>query len=145
MRVEQAQFVKAPREHVYQTWTDYDAWPKFSSLFKRVTVVERAGNTVHINAEISVMGRTTGRTEKHVLTPPEQVLVSGETEGSTNTTLWKFAATPEGTVVSATVEVELTGLTRLLGPLAERQLQQLLREWVRGLAKYAEANRPLKG
>ena len=139
VRIEQAQVVKAPREQVFQAWIDYDAWPKFSSLFKRVTVVERAGNTVRVNAEISVMGRTTSRTEKHVLTPPEQVLVSGETEGATNTTLWTFAATAQGTLVTAVVEAELTGLTRILGPLAKRQLQRLVREWLRGLARYAEA------
>jgi len=84
---------------------------QFSSLFRRVTVAERAGNTVRVNPEISVMGRTTSRTERHVLTPPEQVLVSGETEGATNTSLGRFAATPEGTIVSAVVEAELTWLT----------------------------------
>jgi len=55
MRVEKAQLVKAPREQVFRVWTDYEAWPKFSTLFTRVTVTERAGNTVHVNAEIRVM------------------------------------------------------------------------------------------
>ena len=140
MRIQHVQVVKAPREQVFQAWNDYDAWPKFSPLFTRVTVTERAGNTVHVNAEIRVMGRKTSRIEKHVLTTPEQVLVSGETEGATNTTLWKFESIPEGTLVTAVVEAELTGLTRVLGPLAKRQLQSLLREWLRGLAKYVESN-----
>jgi len=125
MRVEQAQVVKAPREQVFKAWIDYDAWPKFSTLFTRVTVRERAGNTVHVNAEIRVMGRKTSRTEQHVLTPPEKVLVSGETEGATNTTVWKFEQIPEGTLVTAVVETELKGLTRVLGPFAKRQLQKL--------------------
>jgi uncharacterized protein YndB with AHSA1/START domain len=30
MRVEQAKIVKAPREQVFQAWTDYEAWPRFS-------------------------------------------------------------------------------------------------------------------
>jgi hypothetical protein len=85
------------------------------------------------------MGRKTSRIEKHVLTPPEQVLVSGETEGATNTTVWKFESIPEGTLVTAVVEAEPTGLNRVLGPLAKRQLQSLLREWLRGLAKYVES------
>jgi len=65
--------------------------------------------------------------------------VSGETEGATNTTVWKFEQIPEGTLVTAVVEAELKGLTRVLGPFAKRQLQSLLREWLRGLAKYVEA------
>src|SRR6266702_1059277 len=72
MRVEQAQVVKAPREQVFKAWTDYDAWHKFSTLFTRVTVRERAG-----------------------------------------------------TLVTAVVETELKGLTRVLGPFAKRQLQKL--------------------
>jgi uncharacterized protein YndB with AHSA1/START domain len=145
MRIEQAQLVKAPREQVFQAWTDYDAWPRFSGLFTRVTVAERAGNTVHVDAETKVMGRKARRTEKHVLTPPEQVLVSGETEGATNTTVWKFEPVPEGTLVTAVVEAELTGLTRVLGPFAKRKLQSLLRDWLRGLAKYSEAKYPSVG
>ena len=140
VHIEETQVVHAPRERVFQTFNDYDAWPKFSSFFKRVTVVERAGNTVHVNAEISVMGGTTSRTEKHVLTPPEQVLVSGKHEGATTTTVWTFAETPEGTLVTAVLEAELTGLlVRILGPLAKRQVQRFLHEWLRGLATYAEA------
>jgi ribosome-associated toxin RatA of RatAB toxin-antitoxin module len=55
MRIQQVQVVKAPREQVFQAWNDYDAWPKFSPLFTRVTVTEHARNTVHVNAEIRVM------------------------------------------------------------------------------------------
>ncbi len=138
MRVEQAQVVKAPREQVFQAWNDYNAWPKFSALFTRVAVTERVGNTVRVSAEISIMGRKTSRIEKHVLTPPEQVLVSGETEGATNTTVWKFEPIPEGTLVTAVLEAEPKGLTRVLGPLAKLQVQRSLREWLRGLAKYVE-------
>ena len=139
MRVDQVEIVKAPREHVFQAWTDYEAWPRFSGLFTRVSVKERAGNTVHIDADVKVMGRKIGRSEKHVLTPPEQVRVQGETEGATNTTLWTFEPVPEGTRVTAIVDTELSGLTRLLGPLAKRQLHTLLREWMQGLARYVEA------
>jgi ribosome-associated toxin RatA of RatAB toxin-antitoxin module len=139
MRIEQAQVVKAPREQVFQAFNDYNAWPKFSALFTRVTVRERAGNTVHISAEMKVMGRQTSRTEKHVLTPPEQVRVEGESEGATTTTVWTFETIPEGTLVTSVIEAKLTGLTKVLGPLAKLQLQRLLRAWLRGLARYVES------
>jgi carbon monoxide dehydrogenase subunit G len=139
MRVEQAQVVRAPREQVFQAWTDYEAWPRFSGLFTQVSVRERAGNTVHIEAELKLMGRKIGRSEKHVLTPPEQVGVEGETEGATNTTLWTFEPVPEGTRVTAVVDAELGGVTKLLGPLAKRQMQTMLRDWMQGLTRYVEA------
>ena len=139
MRIEESQVVKASRERVFQAWIDYDAWPKFSPLFTRVTVVERAGNTVRVDTEIRILGRKTTRMEKHVLTPPQQVLVEGETEGTPNTTVWKFDVIPEGTLVTTVIEVPSSGLTRLLGPLAKRQAQSITREWLQGLARYVEA------
>ncbi len=139
MHVEQAQVVRAPREQVFEAWTDYEACPRFSGLFTRVSVKERAGNTVHVIAEIKVMGRRTARSERHVLTPPEQVRVEGETEGATNGTLWTFEPVPEGTRLTAVVDADLGAVTRLLGPLARRQVQTMLRDWMQGLARYVEA------
>ncbi len=140
MHTEQAQLVKAPRERVFQTWTDYDRWPRWSVLFPRVTVMERAGNTVHLDMDVKIMGRIAKRMEKHVLKPPEQVQVGGETEDVINTSVWKFESAPEGTLMTAAVEAELTGLTKVLGPLAKRQLQTLLRKEMQAFAKYVEAN-----
>lgn len=139
MRIEQAQLVKAPREQVFQTWTDYEMWPRWSVLFPRVTVIERAGNTVHLDEDIKVMGRIAKRMEKHVLTPPERVQVGGETEDATNTSVWIFESVAEGTLVTAAVEAELKGLTKVLGPLAKRQLQTMLRKEMQAFAKYVDA------
>lgn len=139
MRIERAQVVKAPREQVFETWTDYERWPRFSVLFTRVTVTERAGNTVHLDTEVKIMGRKVKRTERHVLTPQDQVQVGGETEGATNTSVWKFKPVPEGTLVTAVVDAELKGLTKVLGPFAKRQLETLLRKEMQAFAKYVEA------
>ncbi len=139
MRVENAQLVKAPREQVFQAWTDCERWPTWSTLFPRVAVTGRTGNTVHLDLDIKIMGRIATRTEKHILTPPEQVRVEGETEEATNTSLWKFEAVPEGTLLTAAVEAPLKGWTKLLGPLAKRQLQTMLRKEMQTFAKYVEA------
>ena len=137
MRFEQ--LVKAPREQVFQTFTDYEVWPQFSDLCTRVTVTERAGNTVDLDMEIKVMGRKFKRTEKHVLTAPEQVLVEGETVGSTNTSVWKFDPVPEGTLVKGRLEFQSKGLYKLMGPFANRLQQTSFDEWLRAFAKYVEA------
>jgi uncharacterized protein YndB with AHSA1/START domain len=139
MRMEQAQVVKAPRERVYQTWIDYEAWPTFSGLFTRVTVTERTGNIVLVEAEVKVMGRKASRIERHELTPPEKIEVRGETEGATNRTVWTLESVPEGTVLTAVLEADLKGVYRVLGPFAQRRLRSLLREWMQGLARHAEA------
>ncbi len=86
------------------------------------------------------MGREAKRTEKHVLTPPERVEVEGEMEGMTNTSVWKFETVPEGTKLTVVIEAQLKGRwVKLLGPLAKRRLQGLVRESMQGLARYVEA------
>ncbi len=101
MHIEQTRVVKAPRERVFQAWTDYENWPRYFDFFTRVKVTERAGNTALLDAEVKFMGREAKRTEKHVLTPPERVEVEGEMEGMTNTSVWKFETVPVARHVEA--------------------------------------------
>jgi uncharacterized protein YndB with AHSA1/START domain len=79
--------VKAPREKVFQAWTDYEAVPKWQTLFTGVKVAKRDGNTALLELEVNMRGRKTLRTEKHLLTPPERVDVEGEMQGMTNTSV----------------------------------------------------------
>ena len=141
MRIEEVQAVRAPQQQVYDAWTDYEAWPRFSTLFTRVAVVERASNSVLLDIDMKVMGRTTRRIERHVVTPPREIRVQGETEGATNTSVWTFEPTSEGTLLRAVVEGEPTGLRRLLGPLAKRILTNMLRDEMRAFATYLEAKK----
>lgn len=138
MRIEQARFVKASPEQVFQAWTDYEAWPRFSA-FTQVRVAERAGDVVYLDTKLRVMGRETKRREKVTLTPPQLIRVEGKTVGATNTTIWKFEPAPGGTQVTGIVEAKLTGLMKALGPLAKRQLQSVLDDWIEGFARYVEA------
>lgn len=140
MRIEQAQFVKAPREQVFQAWTDYEAYPRWDPvLFTRVKVMERVGNYARLDAQVRFMGMRMRRTEKHVLTPPEKVEVLGDVPNATNSTLWKFEAVPEGTMLTAVIEAQFKGLLKLLQPIAERQARSVTRQWMRAFAHYVEA------
>ena len=66
MRIEESQPVKAPQQQVFDAWTDYEAWPRFSTLFTRVAVLERVDHAVRLDIDIKVLGRTTRRVESHV-------------------------------------------------------------------------------
>lgn len=69
MQVEVTRVISAPREKVYQAWTDYEERPKWNALFSHVTVTKREGETVHLATEVKIMGRQFGGTEKHTFTP----------------------------------------------------------------------------
>ena len=139
MHIEQTQVVKAPREQVFQALTDYEAVPKWQTLFTRVTVAKRDGNTVHVDMEVNMRGRKALRTERHILTPPERIDVEGEMEGITNTSVWKFEPAPEGSRVTVIVEARLPLRLKILAPLVKRQFQGLVQDWLQDLAKYVES------
>jgi hypothetical protein len=72
VRTEYSQLVRAPRERVFEAFTDYETIPTWDRvLFKRVTVAERGPNTATLDADVRFLGMTMRRTERHVLTPPE--------------------------------------------------------------------------
>ena len=138
MHIEQTHVVKASREQVFQAFTDYESWPKWSSFFLTVTA-KRDGNTAHLDIEANLRGRRVKRTENYNLTPPEQARVEGQMEGLTNTSVWRFEHVPEGTRVTSAIDAQLPWRFRVLGPLAKRQFQGLVRETLREFAKYVEA------
>jgi len=143
VRTEYSQLVKAPRDRVYQAFTDYEAIPTWDRvLFKRVTVTERGPNTATLDEDVRFMGMKMRRTERHVLTPPEKVEVDGSVRDAINTTVWTLQTVPEGTMLTAELEVQFKGLLKLLQPLAERQIRTVLPEWMREFASYVEAQQP---
>ncbi len=82
------------------------------------------------------------RMERHVLTPPEKVEVDGSVRNAINTTVWTLRTVPEGTILTAELEVEFKGLLKLLQPIAERQMRTVLPEWMREFAGYVETKQP---
>ena len=93
---------------------------------------------MRLDAGVKFMGLKMRRTEKHVLTPPGSVDVEGEMAGGTNTTVWKFEVVPEGTLMTARLEIRFKRLLKLLGPIASWQGKAGLREWMRAFARYVE-------
>jgi len=139
LHIEQTQVVKASPEEVFKAYADCEAWPKWQTLFKSVKVTKGDGNTQYLEAEVKFLRRKSSRTEKHVMTPPEQILVEGEAVGITNTTLWKFEPVPEGTRVSAALDAQLPFALKVVGPIVKRQARAALRDWLQSLTKYVEA------
>ncbi len=143
MRTEYSQLVKAPRERVFEALTDYEAIPTWDRvMFKRVSVTQRGPNTATLDADVRFMGMKMRRMERHVLTPPEKVEVDGSVRNAINTTVWTLRTVPEGTILTAELEVEFKGLLKLLQPIAERQMRTVLPEWMREFAGYVETKQP---
>lgn len=134
------QVVNAPREKVFKAWADYEARPQWDSLFARVEILKREGDTVHLATEMKIMGRAFGGIEKHTLTPPEEDRSEAESQSSTAKSIWKFEPVPAGTRVTWISDVEVKGvLARLFGPFAKRRIRGIVRRELKDLKKHVEA------
>jgi hypothetical protein len=155
-RIQQTHIVKIPRDEVFRAWTDYQEWPRFSHLYSRVTVVARTRNTARLDGVVKVRhghlvgidhprGRNAKRTEQHLLTSPEHVDVTADTEGVISTSTWKFEPIPEGTLVMVDMHAPVHGWTMLVGTIVRSSLQSLLRQELQAFAAYVEARTAVAG
>jgi len=105
LHMEVSYLVKARRETVYAAYTDFETWPKWSREETNAKVIGREGDVVTIQSEIISRGKRRMAVAKLATSPPEQV----ESEGETRFTKWKrlvrFEDAPEGTKVTASLDV----------------------------------------
>jgi uncharacterized membrane protein len=107
MRFEVSLVVRAPRDKVYSTYTDFEAMPKWSKQTNRVTTVRREGNTLFLEWAPSRGDRKVVREMR--LLPPERVESEGETRFTRTRSAVVFEEVPEGTKVTASLDVQVKG------------------------------------
>ncbi len=64
--------------------------------------------------------------------------MTGDVPDATNTTVWKFEAVPEGTMLTAVIEFQFKGMLKLLQPITEWQARTVTRKWMQAFATYVE-------
>jgi hypothetical protein len=107
MRFEVALVVKVSRIKAYSAYTDFEAIPSWSKDNHEVRVIGKEGDTVYVEGA-SGAGSIRGA-RKMKLFPPERVESEGETRLTRITSVVRFEEVPEGTRVTASLEVELKG------------------------------------
>jgi uncharacterized protein YndB with AHSA1/START domain len=107
MRFEASLIVKVPRDKTYSCYTDFEAMPSWSSDKTKVRVSRREGNNVYL--EKAPRAGTRQETRELKLFPPERVEYERETRFTRTRSVVKFEGVPEGTRVTASLEVELKG------------------------------------
>ena len=139
MHVEVSYVVKAQREKVYAAYTDFEAWPKWSKQATTVRVVRREGGTVSIENEIVSGGRLRITVAKLTLSPPEGVETEGETRLTKTKRAVRFEDAPEGTKVTAVLDVRVKGLwASIFAPRGKDEAESSAREGLRDFAEYVE-------
>ena len=137
-----SQLVKAPPEKVYSAYTDFEATPKWSKRIRGVRVTKKEGDLVHLeNDMVSPKGKDRRSAGELRLTPPSKVESHSETRFTKTKRIVTFEETPEGTKVTATLDIEMKGGWGLvLSPKANKEKAEAsaLEELV-SFARYAES------
>lgn len=110
MRYEVSCVVKVPRDKVYSAYTDFEAAPRWSKQAGAVTASRREGNAISLENPPRENGRRAVAGVK--LSPPERVESEGETRFTRTRRVVRFEQVPEGTRVTASLEVEFKGRWR---------------------------------
>lgn len=106
MHFEVSSVVRAPRDKVYSTYTDFEAMPRWSRQTKGVTVSESGGNTVYVKVQ---PGSNRKAAMEMKLFPPERIETGRETRFTRTKRVVQFEEVQEGTKVTASLDVKFKG------------------------------------
>lgn len=132
--------MKAQRDKVYAAYTDFEAWPKWSRQATAIRVVGREGNTVRIESETALGGKLRTSLGKLTLSPPELVESESETRFNKTKRAVRFEDVPEGTRVTAVLDVQVKRPWSLIfAPRGKDVAESLAREGLRSFSEYVES------
>jgi uncharacterized protein YndB with AHSA1/START domain len=107
MHFEVSLVVRVPRAKVYSSYTDFESMPRWSKDKQEVRVARREGSTVYLERASGTRGSRGTREMK--LFPPERVESEVETRFTRTRSVTRFDDVPEGTRITASLDVELKG------------------------------------
>ncbi len=139
MHIEVSVTARAPREKVFAAYTDFESMPKWAKLPGPVKVAKREGDTVYLESGETPGGETRGATRRLVLTPPGRVEWESEKRFTRTKRTVTFEETPEGTKVTATLDVRVKGLwAKVLSTRDSEQFEPPIREELASFVRYVE-------
>ena len=117
INVSGSNLIMAPLQEVFSLTADYKNWPNIFQDVRSVQPVREAdGETV-----LEVVDKTNNRkfTVTQRTESPETVVREIKKKGVRSKATYKLQAVAEGTLVSFSIDMSLSGLYRILNPMAE--------------------------
>ena len=129
MHAEVSRIVKAPREKVYAAYTDFEA-----------KAVGREGTSLHTESEGKSDGRPRSSVPRMTFSPPERVEAESETRFTKTRRTVRFEEVPEGTKVTAVLDVQVKGFWGLIfAPRGRDEVEMSGREALESFVRYVES------
>jgi len=137
MHFEVSLIVRVPRSKAYTSYTDFGAMPKWSKDKHGVRVAKREGDTVYLERTSGPGGIRGAR--QMILFPPERVESERQTRLTRTRSVVRFDEVPEGTRITASLDVELKGRwSWVFKTQGKAEVESSAMEELSSFAKYVE-------
>ena len=139
VHIEASVTVKAPREKVFAAYTDFESMKKWSKTSASVLVTDREGDMVYLEAGASSGRRSRMGSLALRLTQPRMVESESETMFTRTKRRVAFEEVPEGTRVTATLDVEVKGLwSKIMATREREEFEPEILQELESFAQYVE-------
>jgi len=139
VHLETAVTVRATRDKVYTAYTDFESMSKWAKVRGAVTVTRREGDSVYLESEGGPNRRRRKADRRLKLTEPSLVESESETRFTRTKRTVSFEEVPEGTRVTARLDVQVKGLwAKLLATRESEEFEPQIREELASFARYVE-------
>jgi len=132
--------IKAERDKVYETITDFENLPiKLPKYFKSVKIINKENDVILTEESVMMAGIDITQTVKHVLTTPEKhevFIIDGDAKDSHIIETYKSVS--EGTSISIEGDFKLSGILKLVGFLVKGKIENGIDEIMDAFAKLIE-------
>ncbi len=128
VKVEASKTVHASQDKIFSLITDFEKLPsRFPSRYRSIKVIERSGNSVTVEEDVTVGGREIHQIARHMFEPKHFLrseVIDGDTKGSiVEITLKSEDPGPDNTRVSVNADLKLGKLGSVLGIFAKGKIK----------------------
>jgi ribosome-associated toxin RatA of RatAB toxin-antitoxin module len=134
VRVEKSKTVNAPQEKIFALITDFENLPsRYPNRYRKVKIVEKSGNTVTAEEDVTVAGREIHQVTRHTLEPSKK-LTSEVMDGDTKGTVVVISLEPDSgadkTKVTVDADLKLGKMGSVLGVFAKGKIKDGLERMI---------------
>jgi len=134
VRVEKSKTVNAPQEKIFMLITDFEKLPsRFPNRYRNVKILERSGNMITAEEDVTVAGRDIHQITKHIL-DANKSLRSEVVEGDTKGTVVQISLEPDSgvgmTKVTVDADLKLGKMGSVLGVFAKGKIKDGLEHMI---------------
>jgi carbon monoxide dehydrogenase subunit G len=134
VRVEKSKTVNASQDKIFALITDFEKLPKrFPNRYKNIKIIDKAGNTVTVEEDVTVAGREIHQITRHTLEQDRKLkseVIDGDTKGTIVQIMLEPDSGADKTKVTVDADLKLGKMGAMLGVFAKGKIKDGLERMI---------------